>query len=89
VQAVPHIVKFARQVLALIAIHLVQHVGQGRSDNGQVMGQVFPVARCPLLLASRVGRLHRLLPARLALQQRLERSQPLGAFLQPGAIEAQ
>jgi len=75
-------------MLSLIAAHLVEHVGQGRGDHRQVVRQVFLVARCPLLLARHIGRLHRLLPAGLALQQCLEGLQPQGSLLQPGVVEA-
>jgi len=74
--------------MTLVAAHLVEHVGQGQSDHPQVMLQVLPVARCSSLLSSRVRRHHRLLPAGIALQQRLQGPEPEGALLKPGAIEA-
>jgi len=59
-------------MLSLTAAHLVEHIGQGLRDRGQIVRQVVLVARCSLLLASLVGRLHCLLPAGLALQQRFK-----------------
>jgi len=75
-------------MLSLTGAHLVEHIGQGRRDRGQVVRQVFLVARRSLLLAGLVGRLHCLLPAGLALQQRLEGLQPQRSFLQPGPVES-
>ena len=74
-------------MLSLTAAHLVEHIGQGLRDRGQVVLQVFLVAWRSLLLAGLVGHLHRLLPTGLALQQRFKGLQPQGSLLQPGPVE--